>query len=524
MIKLIKSIFLSIALIALPVCAEEDTWQYTFAEGDTLWDVSHNFLKDWRLWQKLQELNGIDKDTGIRPGTEITIPVQWLDMQNAPVNIVNTSGQVKLLNESGDAVEIEADHSVSAGYALQTGEASTALLVFADGSKLLVQQDTFIRFKTTAAIGSGLVYNYEIALPKGGIENRANPQRTPGSTFLVETPASTTATKGTVYRVRVNGDTTGTEVTQGRVAVANDMGQVGVKQGFGVKTEKGKAPTKPVKLLDAPELEDDLGRFRYLPSEVAWQAVAGAKLYRVQLSLSEAFDLLTYDISTPNQTLVLPLALADGKYYMRVRGIDTTGLEGRDAYSSFVVAATPLPAAHIKNQSNARQYRDQVTLQWTEMSGAKAYVVEVLLGSDERALVHRSPTIRSTQYQFALDALGSYQWRVTGISEQGELGPTGHLGRFSVVERPYRPEKKQVQAASLLIEWPYVPEGKRLNVQLATDAAFENISYQKIDSGELTEIGVLPAGDYYLRYQVLSTLEKVSNVSPVHKVRWRPKL
>jgi len=191
--------------------ADEDMWEYEIVEGDTLWDISHNFLKDWRLWQKLQSLNKIAYDKKMEPGTRISIPKEWLELDNAPVEILKTKGDVTLFDKTNQVVAITPSLKVDEGYSLETGENSSALLLFADGSKLVVQQDTRIEFNTTTTVGSGLVFNYEVGLPKGKIENRANPKRTPGSTFLIETPSSVTATKGTILRVDSDWVSTGTE-------------------------------------------------------------------------------------------------------------------------------------------------------------------------------------------------------------------------------------------------------------------------------------------------------------------------
>lgn len=520
MTKIFTTALLFFALIS-PASAEEDMWEYQMIKGDSLWTISHTFLKDWRNWAKLQDLNAVTQDKKMRPGRVIRIPVQWLDIKDAPARIVTSSGAVQLFDGLGAELRFTDTTPVKAGYALETQENASALLAFEDGSKMLVQQSTRIEFDTASAVGSGLVYSYKIGLPQGKVENRANPLRTPGSTFLVETPSSVTATRGTIYRVGTDGLVTGTEVTQGNVDVGNDLGNVPVKEGFGLITEKGKAPSKPVKLLDAPEIAADFGRFRYLPSSVNWQPVAGAVSYHVQISTSEDFTSLSYDLFINDTALLLPLSIEDNSYYLRVRAVDKASLEGSDASSQFIVAANPLPAVHLSSAAQLQQYNDDINLRWTQVKGAQQYLVEVALASDARAIVHRSKPISEPNYRFTLnDRYGNYQWRVTGINANQELGPAGHYGQFELIQRPYRPEKKSLDTASLLVNWPFVPAKTTFQVQLARDEAFSDIVVEKQASSASNDLGNIARGDYYLRYLVLDETGKVSNKSPTHKVRW----
>lgn len=520
MSKILTTLLLFGALISHAI-AEDELWEYQMVEGDSLWKISHNFLKDWRLWQKLQQFNEVQFDTKMRPGSRIKIPVQWLNMKDAPARILSAAGTVSLYDETGTQLPYTDKTPIKAGYMLETKAESTALLAFEDGSKMLVQQETRVEFDTASTIGSGLVYSYKVDLPQGKIENRANPLRTPGSTFLVETPSSVTATRGTIYRVGTDGLVTGTEVTHGHVSVGNELGEVAVQQGFGLITEKGKPPSKPVMLLPAPVVEPDLGRFRYLPSSVQWQGVKGAVQYRVQLSLSETFASLSYDLLLDQSSLLLPLAIDDGRYYMRVRAIDAAGLEGADALAQFIVAANPLPAVQLTNTIKVKQYNDDINLRWSQVKGAQKYVVEVALASDKRAIVHRSAPIDTPFYRFRLDdRYGDYQWRVTGINADEQVGPAGHYGKFELIQRPYRPSAESLNPRELVVSWPFVPENTAFQVQLARDEGFTDIVVDKAADSSVNSLGDVAGGAYFLRYVVIDANGKISTKSPTHQLNW----
>lgn len=507
-------------LLAAPLSAEEKYWEYEFVNGDTIWSISHRFLKDWRNWDKLQKLNSVAEDTRMAPGARINIPVEWLDTASAPVNLASVTGDVSLFDTDGAQVTLVDGLEINAGYALETAEKASALLIFRDGSKLLVQQNTRIEFDTTSSVGAGLVYNYKLDLPKGEIENRANPQRTAGSTFLIETPSSTTATRGTIYRVRTDGVVTGTEVTKGLVGVGNDLGEAKVPAGFGLITEKGKKPRAPVQLLAAPTLPDSLGQFKYLPASITVPSVVGAKKMRLQASNSIDFDALSIDVLIDQSDWQLPLSIADGTYYVRLRGVDAAGLEGKNGSSQFTVAARPMPAAHISSDPANTFYNDAIELRWSEVDGASDYLLEVMLASDERAQVYRR-RVTGTEHRFSLPNYGQFVWRVTGYSSTGSLGPTGHLGKFEAVIRPYRPISNKPRANVFVIEWPQPPSAS-YRVQIAADYEFDNVVFEQRYASGNSRINDLPTGQYFVRYQLLSDTETIVDSSTIHKIAWQP--
>jgi len=166
-----------------------------------------------------------------------------------------------------------------------------------------------------------------VKLNKGEAEIHANPNKQSGSRFIIQTPTAFATTRGTVYRVRANDDSTAAEVTQGKIDVTNTLGNTRVPKRFGTLAYKNEAPRKPVKLLSEPDLEapDDI---RYLPARVSWQTLNKAVNYRAQISDQADFSRIVLDTQSPVAKLNIPVALPDGQYWLRVRGIDNNDLQG----------------------------------------------------------------------------------------------------------------------------------------------------------------------------------------------------
>ena len=53
--------------------------EYVFRALDTLSDVAHRLLGDWRLWRTIAERNNINDVRTIEPGTVLLIPPRPLE-------------------------------------------------------------------------------------------------------------------------------------------------------------------------------------------------------------------------------------------------------------------------------------------------------------------------------------------------------------------------------------------------------------------------------------------------------------
>ncbi|WP_419597586.1 LysM peptidoglycan-binding domain-containing protein [Thiolapillus sp.] len=85
---------LFLCLWSLASAAFAEDWLYTVQPRDTVWDISHNQLKDWRYWDDILKRNKIRNAATIRPGTKIAIPLYIVREETSEVRVDNVVGEV----------------------------------------------------------------------------------------------------------------------------------------------------------------------------------------------------------------------------------------------------------------------------------------------------------------------------------------------------------------------------------------------------------------------------------------------
>jgi hypothetical protein len=117
---------------------------------------------------------------------------------------------------------------------------------------------------------------------------------------------------------------------------------VETKADFGTRVDRGAPPLKPVPLLPAPELSGVQETNGQRELHLAFAPVEGAKAYHVQISDDPEFRTFVADVRTEQPTVELA-SPPDGAYWLRVRGIDSLGLEGHDAVKAITQQLIPEP-------------------------------------------------------------------------------------------------------------------------------------------------------------------------------------
>lgn len=118
---------------------------YTVQPGDHPWNIAQRYLKDASLAFRLTRLNHIANDRTVAPGTEIRIPAQWLKLHAARVRVLTTHGDVSVEVAGRPRRLAVLNEVLTAGSRLRTGAASSAMLEFEDGSRVMVRQGSEVR-------------------------------------------------------------------------------------------------------------------------------------------------------------------------------------------------------------------------------------------------------------------------------------------------------------------------------------------------------------------------------------------
>lgn len=496
------SLLLCGLLTGSPAHSEETYWEYEMQPGDSIWRIAHELLTDWRSWQRIERINQVKNDRLMAQGSVLRIPSTLINQQPAHIELVEVYGPVSHLDPQGNHHTLNTGNTkLQPGAQIKTGQQASALLRFADNTQVLLSQNSQLTIDRSVHIGnraSTTVSDIRVHLSQGEAEVRANPQKRPGSRFVIDTPSAFATTRGTVYRVRAQQQQTAAEVTEGRIQVANEQGAKQVKQQFGSVTRKNQPPQPPIQLLPAPGVNTSV--VRYLPARVSWQPVAGATHYRSQLSSDPNFTTIELDQLTPATHINIPADVADGGYWLKVRAADSQGLQGMENQVAVKVDARPFPPVLQAPLRQHTVYSGPVQFQWTMPPGEPDYHFELALDDTFTQPVQPLQALSDTELTVELMP-GDYFWRVTSITSAGKVGPPGRAMAITVKPTPATPELKAPEHSdtALSLAWSDDPIATSYQMELAHDAEFTELVAQQSTGQASISLPRPIAGDYYLR-------------------------
>jgi hypothetical protein len=100
---------------------------------------------------------------------------------------------------------------------------------------------------------------------------------------------------------------------------------------------EGKPPTEPRALLPAPRLWTGVRLSVKKPVKLNFTKLTGAVNYRLLVARKADFREVILETLLPSNEIVLP-ELGNGAYFLKVRGIDDLGLEGKDTLADLVLS------------------------------------------------------------------------------------------------------------------------------------------------------------------------------------------
>ncbi|WP_372739077.1 FecR domain-containing protein [Neptunomonas sp.] len=518
--KLVTFITILCVLMSPASRAEESVWEYEMQPGDHIWKIAHELLTDWRSWQTVERLNNVDNDRLMAAGTILRIPTSMIQQRPATIQLIEVSGPVTLISADDQSGQPLKDQVLKVGDQIQTGTNASVLLKFEDNTQVLLNPESEFIINQASIIGSKKnVIDIEVLLKAGEAQVRANPEKVPGSRFVIETPSAFATTRGTVYRVRADQSLTATEVTQGKIDVENTLGRTKVPQNFGTLTAKNSPPQKPIRLLAAPAVPA-IDTIRYLPARLSWGLIKGATSYRSQLSDQAEFQRILLDNLGQPPKLNIPATLADGQYWLMVRASDTNGLQGLESLQHFSIDARPFPPTIQSPLSNDPVYTGDVSFVWAQPEEAKEYLFELSAKEDFSTLVQPAVTLSSQTISVPIADPGTYFWRVTSINANQKTGPGGYTNTITVRPTPATPELQEATTSKteLGFAWQKDDFSERYQIQLANDKDFTHLVDElNVTSAEAT-FKKPDTGTYYMRVRGFDSDNYAGSWSGTQKV------
>lgn len=478
----LRRYFLSLTLLPLlwisgSNAAEQEEWIYTLVPGDNPWNITERYLdQGMRHWLPLVRHNEVEDPHHMPPGSKLRIPMKWLKVDPATVQVRDVHGGVEYI-----AAQQTSPRPLAAGTVLKTGDRvivgsnADAILEFADQTRLFLGSGSELELTRVKKFSDSGLADSKVDLRSGRTENKV---RSKNTRFQIKTPSANTAVRGTDFRVAVdqhNPTVSRVEVLSGTVGVTGGGGEKKIKAGYGTAVAEGEAPAAPVKLLPSPGIQSPADYSRKLPVDIKWQKVSGAERYRVQVRrLEEGKQTLVLDQVT-GYPRISTSALADGNYLIRVRAIDGSGLEGREAEHALQLDARPQPPLAISPRADETVRTDLPQFEWSSPEGGTAYHFQLSDKPDLSSPLVDGSGFSGTRYTPEQLAPGTYYWRMA-TRAAGEEGPFGQIHSFTLRPTPDAPEvSAEGDGENITLRWQPGTEGQQYEAQLSEDPKFREV-------------------------------------------------
>lgn len=498
------------ALLACSVSqAMAQDWTYRIRPGDTLWDLSGEYLKPGIPWQKLQAHNRIGNPYQLPPGSTIKFPLAWLYVQPAKARVVAVQGSATASTGRNDPPsQVAQGMELGIGTVLRTGKDATLSLEFADGSRLLLQGDSELQLDQMSRYGKSGMVDTRLRLQRGRITNTVKPSPGAAPGFIVDTPNASSAVRGTKFRMDSGSERTKTEVVEGNVAVNAGRNGTLVRKGYGTVVAAGQAaPIRAVKLLPPPDLSGLPPTVNGMRAQLRWPALEGAQRYRVEISRTAGFDTLLVDIEVPGASATLPV-LEDGTHFLRVRAIDARGLEGHDASAVFQAETLPEPPFTIAPAAGSMVRDPRPELRWASTTGAAGYRLELADNPafDQAVALRTGADGNALRIDQPLPP-GQYYWRIAGDAADGRPGPYSDPVAFTL--RPLVEAGEIGHEAGkrreVTFRWRAGAPGQTYRFQLSRTPDFARVRVDERVAEPQVTLPKLPGGTWYLRAQAIDS-------------------
>lgn len=163
-----------------------------------------------------------------------------------------------------------------------------------------------------------------------------------------------------------------------------------------------------------------------------WQALPYALTYDIHISTVASFSNLVNSQAGLTALTHIMSGMPDGKYYWRVRGMNSGGPGTWSTTFTFTQDTQgPLAPTNAK-PTNAAIVTGTPFFQWVRPTGATRFEVQLdeLLEGDFDTPVYENATIAAVSFKTPLNLLGNYVWRVRARDAAGNWGP--YAGPFSL--------------------------------------------------------------------------------------------
>jgi hypothetical protein len=498
-------------------------WVYWVRPHDNVWDLSNRYVRSDIPWQKLQDYNKVTDPYHLVPGSRMSIPVAWLRVQPAEAKVVAVIGNAHA-QTPGDTQQktVTADMLLGYGTHIATDAQASLTLEFADGSRVLMEQNTALDLDRMSAYGRTGMVDTRLRLQRGRVSSSVTPMTGSAAHFSVETPGTISSVRGTHFRVAADASAqrSQTEVLTGLVDVGGHGRHTLVSKGFGVGGANDAPPAKASSLLPAPLPQCPSSPLDTVPYRLAWTPLAGATHYRVQMAANERFEALLFDQLVDTTHIDLP-DLPNGHYSLRLHGADANQLEGDDAICAIDVTGHLKPPLIIEPQPGSVARGARPRFRWTESEQAQSYHWQLARDAQFTELLEDQPSLDKTSVRPSRSLpYGNYYWRIAANGRDGKQGSFSLAMPFELVRDLPPPVAGQPARSKNAIDFSWQPgtAEQRYHVQMDRDPAFAHPAVDQTVDKPTLQIRKPASGTWFVRVQVIDSDGYAQSWGPTQKM------
>lgn len=491
---------LSIGHFAYAQDFSDGVFTYEVQPGDTLYDISDNYIQDPKQWPILANDAKVNDPKHLQPGQVIRIPVNMLRHDKKPLRVTFQRGQA-FVSDNGKTIPLQRNMALREGQTITTGNDGFVSLILPDDTLLLISADSVLhigQFRYIPDVDKTLI---DFVLDAGHIESSVMPQPE-NSRFRVTSPVAVTGVRGTRFGVGVlnNGQLQANDVTQGAVEVKLKNNKGGHQSAVIVDAGEGAMVSGPLgpqvrELLPAPDLSAWpalVHENTWLPPEVK---VASASGYTITVAPEKQAD----EVIFQSRGKLEPIGpLQDGQIYtVTVRALDENAIPGKIAQHRITVKTEPISPILQAPRNLQLVALAKQELICTNVPSINYYLLQVSMEPSFNTLVDQQISKNGCSFVFEPKQNGMYYWRTASLDDNTSnvdkaRGRFSAVGQFEVTTQPLPPEIKSEisKGKDIVLQWENTEPGGTYLVEVSNRLDFSKILFSKATSDVMMPLDI----------------------------------
>lgn len=382
---------------------------YVVKRGDTLIGLARDFMVRESHYRIVQRANKIANPLALPVGSRLKIARNLLKFAPEDAKAVSVRGNVTV-SRGGTGSVLANGAILQEGASIQTGPSSFATLQLDNGSRISLPSNSRLRISRLRRYNIDASLDYDFDLAKGGVRSTVTPMKSANDQYRMRSPKAVSAVRGTDFQSRYD-EAAGAdfaEVVEGALAVGlHDGSDTPLPAGSGLIVDKsGKSSVEA--LLPAVEWPDAGKLQREKSVAFALPANPSASATRVSLSADAGFAEQFADSVT--STGVTEFAdVPDGNYFVRLRSISQSGVEGMPATYAF---------KRRMNSISAQAGADSLGYKFKWASAGRGrfrYHFQLFRGGKDGLPIIDQRGLEQTEITLSDLPAGDYYWRVASV-------------------------------------------------------------------------------------------------------------